>query len=98
MNRQRDRFRVKLPPGKAASLVMRVTGEAAMDLAVTASGRPVATVPLSGTYGWWEPVMALPAELGGGEIEVTVTALPREGEASGGARFGSFHYWVYAAP
>jgi hypothetical protein len=97
VNRTRDRFRVEIPAGKAARLVMRVSAEAAVDLVVTAGGRPVATVPVTDASAWSEPAVALPADVGGGAVEVTVTARETEGGEKAAARFGSFHYWVYAA-
>jgi len=98
VNRARDRFRVALPGGKPARLVMRVSAEAAVDLLVTVAGRPVATVPVSETNGWSEPAVALPADLGGGPVEVTLTAREGESGEKGAGRFGAYHYWVYAAP
>ncbi len=94
-NRARDRFRVKLPGGKAARLVMRVGAETPVDLAVRAGGRAVAVAPVVTDEAWIEPSIDLPADLAG-ETEIVVEAREREGTLQGRARFASFHYWVYA--
>jgi hypothetical protein len=93
VNRARDRFQVRWPAGKAATLVLRVDADWPLALTVAVAGQAVGTVKLSGDGGFTEPALALPAGPGG---EVTVTA---SGPGAGGeaARFGSFHYWVYAA-
>jgi hypothetical protein len=92
LRRTKDRFRVKLPAGKTALLVMRVNAAAALDLQVSAGGHDAGTVPVSGDGRWVEGTVALPAD-GAAETVITVTAQARE---EGEARFGAFHYWVYA--
>lgn len=96
VNRARDRFRVKLPAGKPAQLVMRVDAEWPTDLAVEIAGG-LGVVPLAGDGVWAEPSIALPPGPGG-EVEVKVTARPHGDGGGEPPRFGSFHYWVFAAP
>ncbi len=95
LRRAEDRFQVKLPPGGHAVLVMRVSAEEPVDLGVSAGGRDAGTVPVESDGGWVEQTVELPAGLGS-EVPIVVTAHAREG--AGEARFGAFHYWVYAAP
>ncbi|APR81652.1 Hypothetical protein A7982_07001 [Minicystis rosea] len=97
VNRARDAFRVAWPAGKPATLVMRVDAEWPMDLAVEASGRALGAITLPGDGTFADHSLALPADLGGKPIELTITA---RGQAAAGepAHFGSFHYWVYSAP
>jgi hypothetical protein len=92
LRRVTDRFRVRLPAGKRARLVMRVSAEAPLKLRVSAGGHAAGEVPVDGSPGWVERGIDLPAENGGGETVITVTAQAEGGEA----QFGSFHYWVYA--
>ena len=94
LNRLRDRFRLTLPGGKPARLVMRVGAEAPVDLAVSAAGRAIGEVPVTTEDVWEEASIDLPADLAG-RTDVTVEAREREADK---ARFSSFHYWVYAAP
>ncbi len=84
---------MKLPAGQAARLVLRVSADAPVDLVVSAGGREAGTVLVEGDDGWVERALALPAESGTGETAITVTAQAR---GDGEARFGAFHYWVYA--
>lgn len=97
VSRKADRFRVRWPAGKAAQLVMRVEADWPIELVVEAAGREIGVVPLAGEGRWSEPAIALPAELGGAEVEVRLTARG-QGAADDLVKFGSFHYWVYAAP
>ncbi|MFT3775792.1 MAG: hypothetical protein QM820_61375 [Minicystis sp.] len=94
-NRARDRFRVTWPAGKAAQLVMRLDAEWPVEVAIEVAGRAAGVVQIPGDGTFTERAVPLPADLGGGPVAVTVTA---RGQAAGGeaARFGSFHYWVYA--
>jgi hypothetical protein len=89
LHRTADRFRVRRPAGKRAALVMRVSADAPVGLVVSAGGHEAGSVPVDGDGGWVERVIELPGEAGGGEVNVVVTAQPKE------VRFGSFHYWVY---
>jgi hypothetical protein len=93
LQRSIDRFRMALPAGKRARLVMRVSAEAPVDLVVTAGGREVGPVPVESDTGWVEAEVDLPAGLAGGETAIVVTARSRDGDP---ARFGAFHYWLYA--
>ena len=91
MSRARDRFRVKLPAGQAKELVMRVWSARVLDLSIQVAGRSIGVVHVPGSSTFHEPSVTLPRELGG-EVEVIVA--PRDAKA----RFGAFHYWVFAGP
>ena len=95
LRRAQDRFVLNLPSGGRAVLVMRVSAEEPVDLRVSAGGRDAGTVPVESDGGWVEQAVELPAGPIG-EVPVVVTARARQG--AGEARFGAFHYWVYAAP
>jgi hypothetical protein len=95
LRRSRDAFRVALPAGKRGRLVMRVSAETPVDLAVTAAGREAGSVLVEDASAWVEVEIDLPAGLAG-ETAIVVTARPRNDADGEPVRFGAFHYWLYA--
>jgi hypothetical protein len=57
-------------------------------------------VPVESDTGWVERAIDLPASSGGGETAITVTAQGKEAQGMevAEARFGAWHYWIYADP
>jgi len=62
---------------------------------VSAGGHAAGAVPVENEGGWVERAIDLPAESGSGETVITVTAQAKD---TGEARFGAWHYWIYAEP
>jgi hypothetical protein len=91
IRRALDHFSMKLP-AQPARLVMRMSAEAPMELAVSVNGREIGAVTLPGEGGWTEAAVAVPAEVGG--KEATFSVAPRDAAA----RFGSYHYWLFREP
>lgn len=94
MNRSREQFRLKLPAGKPAELVIRAWADFANTLTINVAGKDIGTVSLPGDAAFSEPKITLPEGLGT-DVDVVVTAKASRGDKS---KFGSFHYWVYASP
>jgi hypothetical protein len=90
VNRARDAFRMKLPAGRRAVLVMRVAAEEALTLSVAVSGREAGSVdvPLG---VWVERALELPGDPSSAPGDVTIEVTEKSG-----LRFASFHYWLYA--
>lgn len=83
--RARDRFTVKLPPGRAAKLVARVQSDHELTLEAHAGDRKLGSeLVLAGA--WVELSFPIPAELAGERTKIEVNAP--------GGTFTSFHYWV----
>jgi hypothetical protein len=72
LHRTKDRFRVRLPKGAPAELVMRVSAETPLDLVVSAGGREVGSVAVEAEGGWMEGKVSLPAEATGPEFHYWV--------------------------
>jgi hypothetical protein len=89
LRRARDRFLVKLPSGKPARLVMRLTSEAPLELAVLVDEREIGAAAIPADFGWIEREIELPA---GSADRAYVTVAVRGTRH----RFGAFHYWIYA--
>lgn len=94
IHRARDRFRVTWPRGAEATLILRADAEWPLDLVVAANGREIGAVPVPADDTWHEPSIALPADLGGAPVTLTITARA-PGAPAGAARFGSYHHWIY---
>jgi hypothetical protein len=79
-----DRFRLELVPG--SKLVLRLGGEYASRVEISAEGQALGHVVLSGQNPWEELWVQVPEQLGRGSHEVTVSAAPP-------GTFTAFHYW-----
>lgn len=83
--RARDRFTVKLPPGRAAKLVARVQSDHEIAVEAHVGERKIGSeLVAAGT--WVELTFPIAAELAGDRTKVEVNAP--------GSAFTSFHYWV----
>ena len=88
MRRSLDRFITTLAQGRAATLVMRVSADADVELVVRAGGIEVGSARIS-AGAWVERIVEIPPDRVWGRTEIEIT--PREG----GGVFHAFHYWFY---
>ena len=87
MRRSLDRFSAILTQGRAATLVMRVSADADVELVVRAGGIEVGSARLP-AGAWVERTVDIPPDRVWARTEIEVT--PREAGA-----FHAFHYWLY---
>jgi hypothetical protein len=98
--RARDSFRASIPTQRAARLVLRLGADEPLRVRVLADGEEAGTliVPAS---AWTDLEIPLPASRAD-RVKIDVVALDPNGmpisprPRGAGARFASFHYWVYA--
>ncbi|MFO0618266.1 MAG: hypothetical protein U0414_37075 [Polyangiaceae bacterium] len=90
-NRYYDGFVVRLEPGRAARLVLRLGAEHPVDVGVQINDADVGTVSIP-VATWIEQELTIPAEVVKAESVVRIQV------ADLSKRFWSMHYWFYEAP
>jgi hypothetical protein len=77
-----------MPRGRRVAFVLRVAAEDALTLSISAGGLEVGAIDIP-AGSWVERAIDIPAS-------EAIAKTPIEVIAKNGARFSSFHYWLYA--